>query len=115
MKAVIILLRLQMLQVAEGGKGGRGESAGEGARSILRSRLQGSSRAAGVLLRSAEADVSGSQAAARARPAFKHFRVSRVVACWLLAPSLGLCCKGILVLPPPLGRSPFSRSLFAWR
>ena len=81
MKAVIILLRLQMLQVAEGGRRGRGESAGEGARSILRSRLQGSSRAAGVLLRSAEADVSGSQAAARARPAFKHFRVSRVVAC----------------------------------
>ena len=78
MKAVIILLRLQMLQVAEGG---RGESAGEGARSILRSRLQGSSRAAGVLLRSAEADVSGSQAAARARPAFQHFRVLRVVAC----------------------------------
>ena len=82
MKAVIILLRLQMLQVAEGGRGRRrGESAGEGARSILRSRLQGSSGAAGVLLRSAEADVSGSQAAARARPAFQHFRVLRVVAC----------------------------------
>ena len=79
MKAVIILLRLQMLQVAEGGT--EGESAGEGARSILRSRLQGSSGAAGVLLRSAEADVSGSQAAARARPAFQHFRVLRVVAC----------------------------------
>ena len=43
--------------------------------------MQGSSGAAGVLLRSAEADVSGSQAAARARPAFQHFRVLRVVAC----------------------------------
>ena len=92
MKAVIILLRLQMLQVAEGGRG-RGESAGEGARSILRSRLQGSSRAAGVLLRSAEADVSGSQAAARARPAFKHFRVSRVVACCSSLPASASAAK----------------------
>ena len=112
-KAVIILLRLQMLQVAEGGKG-------EGGVCRRRRAIHTQEQVAGQLegCRGAPKISWGWRQWLAGRRAGKTRvqtlpRLARC--CLLLAPSLGLCCKGITVLPPPLGRSAFSRSLFAWR